>query len=142
MRRSGSWCFVILSLAFCPSLAICPGALAQVVWDMPNIVVAKPKFDRAPVASRPDVWPRLDPGAIFCKTEADLQRLAAFRRGEQVERPNCQLIHTPTAIAIVRRAGPGRTEVSLTDKNGLDGWTDVWLPERVPPIGGKGIQMR
>jgi hypothetical protein len=94
------------------------------------------------VRPRADAWPRLDPGAVFCKTEADLQRLAASRRGEQVERPSCLVIQTPTAIDIVRRAGLGRTEVSLTDQKGADGWTDAWLPDRAPPVGGTGVQIK
>lgn len=136
MHRSGPWCFVVLCLASSHP------ALAQVIWDMPNVVVKKPNFDRSVVTPRVDAWPRLDPGSVLCKTEADLLRLAASRRGVPGERPNCQVIHAPTAIAIVRRAGLGRTEVSVTDQTGVDGWTDAWLPERAPPIGGKGVQIR
>lgn len=108
---------------------------------MPNVVVPKPKFDSSTVPSQANAWPRLDPGAVFCKTEADLQRLAASRRGEPGERPNCQLIHTPTPISIVKRAGLGQTEVTLTDQNGLDGWTDAYLPDRAGTTGG-GVQTR
>jgi hypothetical protein len=110
---------------------------------MPNVINPKPKFDTNPaVKARPDVWPRLDPGAVLCKTEDDLSRLAASRRGEQVARPNCQMIRAPTAIQIERRAGLGRTQVALTDQNGLEGWTDAWLPDRAPPIGGKAVQIK
>lgn len=136
MRRYGLWCLVTLALA------LVRPALAQVVWDVPNIVVPKPQFDRSTVPSRANSWPRLDPGAVFCKTAADLQRLAASRRGEPGERPNCQLIHAPTAISIVKRAGLGQTEVSLTDQNNLDGWTDAWLPDRAPTYSGKGVQIK
>ena len=136
MHRSGPWGFAVLSLA----LSYPPAA--QVVWDMPNVVVPKPKFDRSAVAARTEAWPRLDPGAVLCKTAADLQRLAASRRGEQGARPNCQLIQKPTAIAIVRRVTPGQTEVALTNQDGLGGWTDAWLPERAPPIGGQGVRTR
>jgi len=52
------------------------------------------------------------------------------------------MIRSPTPIQIQRRAGPGRTQVSLTDQNGLDGWTDAWLPERAPPIAGKGVTIK
>ena len=135
MHRSGPWRYVALCLA------LSYPASAQVIWDMPGVIVPKPKFDRSTV-SRSDVWPRLDPGAVFCRTAEDLQRLVASRRGEAGPRPNCQLIHAPTAIAIVRRVGLGQTQVTLTDQNGLDGWTDAWLPDRAPPIGGKGVQIR
>jgi hypothetical protein len=124
---------------FC--LALSQPASAQVIWDMPNVVVPRAKFDRSMIP-RTDVWPRLDPGAVFCKTSADLQRLAASRRGEPGPRPNCQLIQSPIAIVIVKRAGPGLTEVALNDAQGQDGWTDAWLPERAPPIGGKGVQIK
>jgi hypothetical protein len=117
-------------------------AFAQVLWDMPNVVEKKPKLDKPTMASRTEVWPRLDPGAVFCKTEADLLRLASSRRGEPGPRPNCQLIQSPTAIQIQHRAGPGRTQVSLTDQNGQDGWTDAWLPDRAQPFGGKSIQIK
>lgn len=136
MHRPIPWRFAILSLA------LSYPASAQVIWDMPNVTVAKPKFDRSAVPSRTEVWPRLDPGAVVCKTAADLQRLVALRRGVPGDRPDCQLIHAATAISIVKRAGPGQTEVSLTDLNGQDGWTDAFLPERAPPIGGKGVQIK
>jgi hypothetical protein len=136
MHRSVSWRLVVVCL-----LLSFPAA-AQVIWDMPNVIAPKPKFDESVVKRRADVWPRLDPGAVFCKTEADLVRLAASRRGEPGDPANCQLIRSPTPIQIERRAGPGRTMVSLTDQNGLNGWTDAWLPERTPPVGGKGVPIR
>jgi hypothetical protein len=137
MRRSGIWWFAVVGLA------LTHAAAAQVIWDMPNVIDPKPKFETTPtIKPRADVWPRLDPGAVLCKTEDDLLRLAASRRGEQVATPNCQMIRTPTAVQIQRRAGLGRTQVSLTDQNGIAGWTDAWLPDRAPPIGGKAIQIR
>jgi hypothetical protein len=137
MRRSVPWRFILLSLA------ISSPAAAQVIWDMPNVIEKKPTIDKLPVLRpRAEVWPRLDPGAVVCKTEADLLRLAEARRGVVGDRPNCQLIREPTAIHIERRAGPGRTEVTLTDQNGLDGWTDAWLPDRAPPIGGKAVSIK
>jgi hypothetical protein len=137
MRRSGLWCFVAVCLALTRSAA------AQVIWDMPNVINPKPKFDVNPnIKPRADAWPRLDPGAVLCKTEDDLQRLAASRRGEQVAPPNCQMIRAPTAIQIERRAGLGRTQVTLTDQGGVEGWTDAWLPNRAPVIGGKAVQIK
>lgn len=136
MRPSGWWPVMTLCLA------LSHAAMAQVVWDVPNIVVPKAKFDRSTVPNRADAWPRLDPGSVLCKTEADLQRLAASRRGEAGPRPNCQLIQTPTAIQIQRRAGPGRTQVSLTNQQGVDGWTDAWLPDRAPATPGRSVQIK
>jgi hypothetical protein len=136
MGRSVSWRFAVLSLAL-----TCP-ASAQVIWNMPNIVNPPPKFDRSTVPTGSNVWPRLDPGATICKTQADLLRLAEVRRGVPGERPNCQFIQSPTAVSIVRRAGPGQTEVSLTNQNGADGWTDAYLPDRALPPGGQGVQIK
>ena len=136
MRWSGLWVFGVVSLAAAP-------VMAQVIWDTENITGKKPKFDNSPVVqpSRPDTWPRLDPGAALCKSEADLLRLAAFRRHETTERPNCQIVRSPTPIHISHRAGPGRTQVTLTEQNGGEGWTDAWLPEKAPPSGGKAMPL-
>jgi hypothetical protein len=136
MHRSSPWLFAILCLM------VAGPASAQVIWDMPSVVVPKPKLDSSTVKPRAETWPRLDPGAVLCKTETDLALLAASRRGEQVGPPHCQLIHSPTAIQIEKRMGPGRTQVSVTGQDGLDGWTDAWLPDRAPIIGGKGVSIK
>jgi hypothetical protein len=136
MHRSALWRYLVLLFA------LSFPASAQVIWDMPNIIEKKPRFDNGPVRPRVDVWPRLDPGAVLCKSEADLSLLAASRRGQPVDRPNCRLIHAPTAIQIEKRDGPGRTQVSLTGQDGQDGWTDAWLPDRAPLIGGRSITIK
>jgi hypothetical protein len=136
MYRSGLWRTAVLYLA------LCYPASAQVVWDMPSVIVPKVNIDRTPVPARAEVWPRLDPGAIICKTQADLLRLAESRRGVPGDRPVCQFIQSATPIAIVRRVGPGQTEVSLTNQNGMDGWTDAYLPDRPLPPGGKPVQIK
>jgi hypothetical protein len=136
MRQSRQWRFVALGLL------LSGPAAAQVVWDMKNIAVPPPKFGSTDNKPRPDVWPRLDQGAVLCKTDADLSALAASRRGEQGQRPNCQLIREPTPIKIVKRAGPGQTEVTLTDQNGTDGWTDAYLPDRPPPNTARAVPLR
>ena len=117
-------------------------AAAQVVWDAPNVIIQPPSFGTKGVKARPEAWPRLDPGATLCKTEADLLRLAGARRGEPGPQPNCRPIRVATPIVITRRAGVGRTLVSLTDTTNQEGWTDAWLPEKAPPIGGKGVSIR
>jgi hypothetical protein len=87
-------------------------------------------------------WPRLDPGAVFCRTADDLVRHASAVQiratggpASASARPDCRIVTAPTAIEIVSRAGMGQTEVRLRHKNtkpgeGETGWTDVWLPER------------
>ena len=80
-------------------------------------------------------WPRLDRGAVLCRSEADLSRLSARRRGEAVDGPiDCQIIRGPTGITIVKREGPGLTQVQTNNPSaGGAGWTDAWLPNKPPP---------
>jgi hypothetical protein len=84
------------------------------------------------VAAPPMAWPRLDPGAVLCRSEDDLARRSAILRGEQAGPADCRPITTPTAIQIMHRAGPGRTEVQVTGRTET-GWTDAWLPASPPP---------
>jgi hypothetical protein len=115
---------------------------AQVIVDMPNIIIPPVKYGSTDNLPHPDVWPRLDQGAVLCRSDADLMTLAAFRRGEAVARPACQIIRQPTPIQIVRRMGPGRTEVSVTGQTGVTGWTDAWLPDRAPASATRAAPRR
>jgi hypothetical protein len=103
----------------------------------PGVRVVEPP---PPLANppRPDTWPRLDPGAVLCRTQEDLARrsTAVATRAAGGEAPlmtgDCQIVSSRTGIEVLRRAGPGRTEVRLTNPAGRTGWTDAWLPERAP----------
>ncbi|HEX3347313.1 MAG TPA: hypothetical protein VHS58_04325 [Acetobacteraceae bacterium] len=96
---------------------------------------AGPTFSRLAVAP----WPRLDPGAILCRTRADLadhsRAVAQRAAGQQVSvlgSPDCRVVAGMTAIDIVQRASPGATEVRVKgDPN--TSWTDTWLPNQPPP---------
>jgi hypothetical protein len=94
---------------------------------------------KAPTPMAPDVpappmtWPVLNRGAVLCRSEDDLLRRAAVLSGEQAGPADCRPITASTAIQILQRAGPGRTEVKLTVR-GETGWTDAWLPA-TPPRG-------
>ncbi len=116
------------------------GARAQITFDAPGVLVKPPPPGPPEVRAQPLAWPRLDRGAVLCRTEEDLQRLAANRRGGPGGGTvDCRIISQPTAIQIVQRKGPGRTEVQVTaargQKTGETGWTDVWLPDKAP-VGG------
>ena len=94
----------------------------------------KAKAPLAEVKMAPDPWPRLDPGAVFCRTEADLRlhlsAVAARLDGSSsryAEAPGCRVIRTRTAVSVVSREGPGRTQVKLSDETG---WTDAFLPDK------------
>lgn len=111
---------------------------SNVKFDAPGFMVKKPKGPVLPdVKAQPLAWPRLDPGAVLCRTEGDLDRLGERRRGESVDGPiDCQIIRAATAVSIVQRKGPGRAEVKMSSAaaSGATGWTDAWLPDK----GGVG----
>jgi hypothetical protein len=124
-------------------IAICAAAVAfatesraedsNVKFDAPGLLIKKPKPGAPDVKARPVAWPRLDAGAVLCRSEADLHRLGLRRSGERVDGPiDCQIIRSTTGIAIVQRKGPGSTEVKTSDPATI-GWTDAWLPETAPP---------
>ena len=127
-------CLGTLALA-APANAQQPPSNSNVTFDPGMLGLKKPKPGLPDVRAQPLAWPRLDPGSVLCRTEADLQRLAARRAGEAVDGTvDCQIIRTPTAISIVQREGPGRVEVKISDaKTDSSGWTDAWLPDKAPP---------
>ena len=129
-------------------LAVCLGGMAvagpahaqpsndsNILLNAPGFLVKKPKPGLPDVKAQPQAWPRLDPGAVLCRTETDLDRLADRRRGEPVSGSvDCQVVRVTTAIAILQRKGPGKTEVKGSDLKGAtaSGWTDAWLPNKAP----------
>jgi hypothetical protein len=112
-----------------------PPSDSNISFDAPGFLIKKPKPGLPDVRAQPLAWPRLDPGATLCRTQEDLEKLGARRRGEPVDGPiDCQIIRAATAIAIVGRNGPGRTEIKSSDPKAppLSGWTDAWLPAKGP----------
>jgi hypothetical protein len=110
-----------------------PPANSNVSFSAPGFLPKKPKAGLPDVRAQPLAWPRLDPGAVLCRTQEDLERLGARRRGETVDGPiDCQIIRAATAVSIVQRNGQGRAEVKLSDPaaDAASGWTDAWLPEK------------
>ena len=106
---------------------------SNVSFDAGGLMPKKAKPGLPDVRAQPLAWPRLDAGAVVCRTEEDLQRLGARRRGERVDGAvDCQIVRGATAITIVQRSGPGRTEVKTSDPRAAEwsGWTDAWLPEK------------
>ncbi len=98
---------------------------------------APARLARPETPSKPDAWPRLDPGAVFCRTAADMdQHLAAVsarldRRASAVpDSLGCSVIAFATPVTIIAREGPGRTQVRLSSPPGLTGFTDAFLPDR------------
>ena len=77
--------------------------------------------------------PRLQPGAVLCRTETDLQRRAVVnaRRVEGEADPgnpleNCKLLNQEAGVEVVDKHGLGRTEVKLKP-TGETGWTDAYV---------------
>ncbi len=128
----------LLALCLVALVAAATPVLAQnVLLDAPGLLGTKAKPKAPDVKAAPQAWPRLDPGSALCRSEADLGRLAANRAHTEGGGPaDCQIIQIPTAVQIVQRQGPGRTEVRLTDRASVTGWTDVWLPEKAPGQSG------
>jgi hypothetical protein len=133
-----------LAILLLPSLAMAQSnsdSTVPVLRDNPNIrLKAGGLLPKKEAPGLPDVrgpaqaWPRLERGAVLCRSEADLSRLNARRHGQAVDGPvDCQVLRSPTGITIVRREGPGMTQVQTTNPAaGGNGWTDAWLPDHPP----------
>ena len=100
---------------------------------------ANPQPQRAPfpeVRVPPDVGPRLDPGAVLCRTADDLRQhhsaVAARLNGDPAiaEPVGCSRIRTRTAVVVLQRDGPAQTQVRLFAAPNQTGWTDAFLPDR------------
>ena len=133
-----------LSTAALTGLCVTGAALAQQappdngkISFQSGAVVRKPKPGLPDVPAPRQAWPRLEAGAIVCRSEDDLDRLTARQSGDTSAGPaDCQIVHNATAIAIVARHGPGKTEVRLTSGQGSQigttAWTSTFLPEKPP----------
>lgn len=114
-----------------------PIAWAQhVILDAPGLTGDKKASPPPPPRSQPTVWPRLDPGAVLCRTEDDLDRHAANMTarvsGGASQPADCRIIALPTGIQILSRQGLGHTQVKLNNQSNDVGWTDAWLPDKAP----------
>jgi len=124
-------------------LALTAPAMAQpsnsnVSFDPGALGVRKPGPGLPDVKPRPLAWPRLDPGAVLCRTKDDLEKLTARRSGGTVTGMiDCQIIRAATAISILHRESLGRVEVQISGAgpNSVSGWTDAWLPDKAPSGG-------
>jgi hypothetical protein len=75
MLASCPWRIV---LPFAVAACIASAASAQnVILNAPGFLPDKRAAAPPPPRGTPTVWPRLDPGAVLCRTEADLDRHAA-----------------------------------------------------------------
>jgi hypothetical protein len=79
---------------------------------------------------KPDPRQRLDPGALLCRTEADLelheQAIAARLDGKEAPEPvGCRPVRTMTPVTVLDRHGLARTQVRLPGPPEQTGWTDA-----------------
>ena len=132
--------FAFRRIALAMSIAAIPvsSTWAQhVILDAPGLLGTKKAPPPAAPRAPPTVWPRLDPGAVLCRTEDDLDRhaanMAARASGGDTVSADCRIIGQPTGIQILSRQGLGRTEVKLNTPDAANGWTDAWLPDKAPP---------
>ncbi len=135
MAAYGFW---RLGFIMAVTAASIPSALAQhVIFDAPGLTGDKKTAPPPPPRAQPTVWPRLDPGAVLCRTVDDLERHAANMTarvsGGDTLSADCRIITQPTGIQILGREGLGRTQVKLNVPGNVSGWTDAWLPEKAPP---------
>ena len=91
---------------------------------------------KAPVAV-PEPWPRLDPGAVLCKSRDDLvryqtQRAEGASAATAKQTSDCHTVGKQTGIQIVDRDGPSRTQIVTTDDSKQTGWTNAYLPDTAP----------
>lgn len=95
---------------------------------------ATPRAKPAEVKIPPDLWPRLDRGALFCASLDGLKaRAEALARddGPQPLPPGCRPIAQPTKVTVVDRVPPAAAQIRVDATREL-GWTDAWLPEKPP----------
>jgi hypothetical protein len=93
----------------------------------------------APTALKvqPEVWPRLDPGAMLCGSEDALKQYQEAMATASPDAPpplpeGCKRVLEQMPISIVQRDGPSRVMVKATQPPDRTGWTDAWLPEKRP----------
>lgn len=90
-----------------------------------------------PVSSLPPtrgiLGTRLDPGAVLCRSEADLQHRAEVTQKISEGVPDageplmgCHLITQTRGVDVLQRVGLGQEEVKLKP-SGEVGWTDAYL---------------
>jgi hypothetical protein len=96
-----------------------------------------------PPAVVPEPWPRLDAGALLCKSRDDLVRYqtqitngASAATARQAS--GCHAIDKQTGIRILDADGPSRTQIVTTDEAKQTGWTNTYLPSTPPPSVAKG----
>lgn len=132
---------LVLPCLILAGLIVAAPVRAQVILDAPGFVKKAPEAGPTAPRGAIAVWPRLDAGALLCRTQGDLDRhfqaMNARLSGQPFSGPNpdCRVVVNTIGIKILAREGPGRTKVQLDNANHEIGWTDTFLPARPPGQG-------
>ena len=91
----------------------------------------------------PEIWPRLEEGALICKSRDDLVRYQTqIANGSSATTPgqalDCHTIRKQTGIQLLAHDGPSRTQIVMTDESKETWWTNSYLPSTPPPSVAKG----
>jgi hypothetical protein len=94
-----------------------------------------------PLPAVPEIWPRLENGALVCKSRDDLVRYQtqiadSGNAATAGPGPACHTIQKQTGIQILDHDGLSRTEIVTTDDKET-GWTNSYLPSTPPPSVAK-----
>jgi hypothetical protein len=96
-----------------------------------------------PLPALPEIWPRLEGGALICKSRDDLVRYqaqianAASAATTAGQASDCHTVSKQTGIQILDHDGPSRTQIVTTDESKETGWTNSYLPSTPPPSVAK-----
>ncbi len=90
-----------------------------------------------PLKIQPEEWPRLDPGALLCQTKDSLTEYQEALADATADAPprlptGCARILERTPVSIVQRDGQSREEVRVSATPQRTGWTNAWLPDKLP----------
>jgi hypothetical protein len=93
----------------------------------------------------PEIWPRLENGALICKSRDDLVRYQTqLGNGPSTTMAEpasgCHTIQKQTGIQILGHDGPSRTQIATTDDSKETGWTNSYLPSTPPPSVAKSTR--
>lgn len=149
LRRAAAWRAGVAALALL-CVAIAP-AHAQMggpgrrgpSQEQPQRAPKQSAVPPGPVVI-PQVWPRLDEGALLCKSRDDLvkyQKLTGSGGGT-AGLAGCRLISKQLGIQIVDRDGPSRTQIVTTDDAKESGWTNAYLPSTPPATPNQGASTK
>jgi hypothetical protein len=91
----------------------------------------------------PEIWPRLEEGALICRSRDDLVRYQTQITNGSIaatpaQAPDCHTIRKQTGMQILAHDGPSRAQIVTTDESKATWWTNSYLPSTPPSSVAKG----